>query len=93
VNRIAAGQQFRDKNPDVDVCRRERAFPAFDVAPERWCVGTDALSNKIAERCSPFPGPIASTPMVSIEVEAGGKKLPTRHIGCRVLPKDRPFRD
>jgi hypothetical protein len=55
-------------------------------------VSIDALSNEIAERCSRFQAPFLPSRWYPLQL-AKGKKLPTRHIGCRVLPIDRPFRD
>src|SRR5262245_50131558 len=57
-SRISTGQQFRDQKPDLDICRRQRAFPALDIAFKGWCAGLDALSNKITERRSRFQTPL-----------------------------------
>ena len=64
----------------------------FEFPLEGWGASVDALSNKIDERCSYFQAPLLPSRWYPLQL-AEGKKLPTRHIGCRVLPIDRPFRD
>src|SRR5262245_30369170 len=58
VTRTSAGQQCGDEEPHVDICRRQRAFPAFDMAPEFWCAGLGALGNKIVERGAGCQAPL-----------------------------------